>query len=257
MMGNVDQYAWSWGEAVLGHVRDAIGLRYRLLPYLYAAFVIASETGAPVQRPLVFDHQHDPAVRDIDDEYLLGPDLLVAPVLEPGQTARQVYLPAGDWLDWHTGERHAGGRWIVAPTPMERIPLYARAGAVVPMWPEAPASTSGHHPAVVELHVIVPAADGEWGSLLQEDDGLTLAALGGACRRTTLTLSRSGGEVTLAATVDGDGYPEFAREAFELVLHGQAPAAIEAGGQQVPVRDGRARLANAGTAFTARWRAEG
>ena len=84
-------------------------LRYRLLPYLYAAFVRAAETGAPVQRPLVFDHQHDPAVRDIDDEYLLGPDLLVAPVLEPGQTARQVYLPAGDWYDWHTGERHAGG----------------------------------------------------------------------------------------------------------------------------------------------------
>ena len=143
----------------------------------------------------------------------------------------------------------------MAPTPMERIPLYARAGAVIPMWPEAPASTSGHHPGVVELHVIVPAADGEWASLLQEDDGLTLAALGGACRRTTLTLSRAGGEATLAATVDGDGYPEFAREAFELVLHGDAPAAIESGGKQLPVREGRARIANAGTAFTARWHA--
>jgi len=257
MMGNVDQYARSWGETVLGHVRDAIGLRYRLLPYLYAAFVRASETGAPVQRPLVFDHQRDPAVRDIDDEYLLGPDLLVAPVLEPGQTARQVYLPAGEWLDWHTGERHTGGRWIVAPTPMARIPLYARAGAVIPMWPEAPPSTSEYHPPVVELHVVAPAADGEWESLLQEDDGLTLAALDGACRRTTLTLSRAEGEVTLAGTVRGDGYPEFAREAFELVLHGDAPDAIETGGEQVPVRDGRARIANAGTAFAVRWRAEG
>ena len=104
MMGNVDQYAWSWGETALGHVRAAIELRYRLLPYLYACFVRAAETGAPVQRPLVFDHQHDAAVRDIDDEFLLGPDLLVAPVIAAGTTARQVYLPAGDWYDWHTGE---------------------------------------------------------------------------------------------------------------------------------------------------------
>ena len=85
-------------------VREAIRLRYRLLPYLYAAFLHAAETGAPVQRPLVFDHQYDAAVRDLDDEYLLGPDLLVAPVFAAGQTARQVYLPEGDWYDWHTGE---------------------------------------------------------------------------------------------------------------------------------------------------------
>jgi alpha-glucosidase len=255
MQGNVDQYAWSWGETVLGHVRDAIRLRYRLLPYLYAAFVRASETGAPVQRPLVFDFQGDASVRDVDDEYLLGPDLLVAPVLEPGTTARQVYLPAGEWFDWHTGERHAGGGWVVAPTPMERIPLYARAGAVIPMWPEAPQSTSGHHPEVVELHVFPPGADGERASLLQEDDGLTLAALQGACRRSTLTLARSGDEIVLDAAVEGDGYAEFAREAFELVLHGEPPAAVEVDGEQAEVRERRVRVANAGTAFGARWRA--
>jgi alpha-glucosidase len=69
----------------------------------------------------------------------------------------------------------------------------------VPMWAEAPPSTSGFHPAVVELHVFAPQEDGEWQSLLQEDDGLTLAALDGACRRTTFTLARTGGELTLRA----------------------------------------------------------
>ena len=92
-IGNVDQYAWSWGDVVQAIVREALRLRYRLMPYIYAAFLAASETGAPVQRPLVFDHQDDPMVRDLDDEYLFGRDLLVAPVLEPGQTSRQVYLP--------------------------------------------------------------------------------------------------------------------------------------------------------------------
>src|SRR4051794_11133861 len=132
-MGNVDQYAWTWGDTVLGFVRDAIELRYRLIPYLYAAFIRASETGAPVQRPLVFDFQDAPLVRDIDDEYLFGPDLLVAPVTAAGQTARHVYLPAGTWYDWHTGERLAGEQPVLTPTPLDRIPLYARGGAVIPM----------------------------------------------------------------------------------------------------------------------------
>jgi alpha-glucosidase len=250
MAGNIDQYAWSWGDVSLDLVRAAVELRYRLLPYLYAAFVRATESGAPVQRPLVFDFQHDATVRDLDDEYLLGADLLVVPVTERGQTARQVYLPAGDWYDWHTGALEAGSRWVIAPTPMDRIPLYARGGAVIPMWPQAPPSTSGHHPAVVELHVFVPGADGTHTSLLQEDDGLTLAALEGACRRTTFTLERARDRVVLRAEVAGDGYPEFAREAFELVLHGAAPETAGIDGVPAQVSGGRLRIANAGAAFS-------
>lgn len=246
-IGNVDQYAWSWGAVVEDLVRDAIRLRYRLLPYLYASFLRAADTGAPVQRPLVFDHQYDPTVRDLDDEYLLGPDLLVAPVTAPGMTARQVYLPAGTWHDWHTGEVVEGPRFVVAPTPMDRIPLYARGGAVVPMWPEAPASTMGHAPRVVELHLFLPTTDGTWTSLLQEDDGLTFAARDGARVRTTFTVTRTGGRVRLAAEVDGDGFPEFAREAYALVIHGAEVAGVRSGGATVAPTDGRFVLPNAGT----------
>ena len=100
------------------HVRAAIKLRYRLLPYLYACFLTAAETGAPVQRPLVFDYQYDGAVRDLDDQYLLGPDLLVAPVIEAGDRAPG--LPAG-WRVVRLAHRGAGGRprYLTAPTPME------------------------------------------------------------------------------------------------------------------------------------------
>ena len=178
-IGNVDQYAWAWGDTVRDLVRDAIRLRYRLMPYLYATFVRATETGAPVQRPLVFDYQYDATVRDIDDQFLLGPDLLVAPVTTAGSTARQLYLPEGCWYDWHTGEQLAGAAFVLTPTPMDRIPLYARGGAVIPMWPEAPPSTAGYHPTVIELHLFVPADDETHRSLLQEDDGLTFAALHG------------------------------------------------------------------------------
>ena len=113
---------------------------------------------------------------------------------------------------------------MLVPTPMDRMPLFARGGAVIPMWPSAPSSTAGHHPPVVELHVFVPAHDGTHLSMLQEDDGLTTAALDGARYRTTFKLTRRGSAVALQARVDGEGYPEFARQAFHLVIHGARPA---------------------------------
>jgi alpha-glucosidase len=250
-IGSADQYAWAWGDAILDLVRDAIELRYRLLPYIYAAFLRASETGAPVQRPLVFDHQYDAAVCDIDDEYLFGPDLLVAPVLATGQTARHVYLPAGDWYDWHTDDMIAGSRYALTATPMDRIPIYARGGAVIPMWPDAPPSTAEHQPRVIELHVFVPSSDGIHESLLQEDDGLTTTALGGARYRTTFTVTRHGKIVAVEARVDGNGYPEFARHAFHLVIHGARPATVLLDGEQIARSDRGFVIPNSGQAFTA------
>jgi alpha-glucosidase len=229
-IGNVDQYAWAWGETVRDLVRDAIRLRYRLLPYIYATFVDATETGAPVQRPLVFDYQYDATVRDIDDQFLLGPDLLVAPVTVAGSTARQLYLPAGCWYDWYTGERLEGATFVLTPTPLDHIPLYARGGAVIPMLPEAPPSTAGYHPTVIELHLFVPLDDHTHRSMVQEDDGLSLAALRGARYRTTLDVSRRGSAVTLVARAEGAGYPEFARTEYHLVIHGAAPDAVRVDG---------------------------
>jgi alpha-glucosidase len=250
-VGNVDQYAWAWGDVVLDLVREAIRLRYRLLPYIYAAFVEAAETGAPVQRPLVFDHQYDAALRDIDDQYLFGPDLLVAPVIAPGATSRQVYLPEGDWYDWHTGEHLTGKRFVIAATPMEQIPVFARAGAVIPMWPEAPDSTDGYHPEVVELHLFAPRRDGVSTSRLVEDDGLTYAAEDGAHLHTTFTVTRQGSRVEVAAAVEGDGYPESRRQAFHLVVHGAAPNTVDVDGRHVQEREaGGFRVPNTGSGFT-------
>ena len=248
-LGNVDQYAWAWGDVVLDVVREAIRLRYRLLPYIYTTFIRAAETGAPVQRPLVFEYQYDPTVRDIDDEYLLGPDLLIAPVFAPGLTARQVYLPAGSWYDWHSDVIVGGKRYVHTATPMEHIPIYARGGSVVPMWPDAPASTSGYHPSAIELHLFVPGTDGTYHSRLQEDDGLTLAGLNGASYQTDFEVARTGNRVVLHAEVDGDGYPAFAREAFHLVVHGAAPASVRLDGREVTPTSGRFVLPNTARPF--------
>ena len=253
--GSIDQYAWAFGPQVEAAVRDAIQLRYRLLPTLYAAFVHASETGVPVQRPLLLDHQDAADLAEVEDQFLLGEHLMVSPVVAPGATRRTVRFPAGGWYDGHTGRLVVDGsspgtteRWVDAP--LQRIPLHVRAGSVVAMWPEAPPTTSGYHPVVIELHVFVPVDDRVHHSLLQEDDGLTTAALSGARWRSDLTLRRDGSRVVLQCSVTGAGYPEFAREAFDLVIHGASPERVEHRGTHLPVIDGHVRLPNRGESFT-------
>ena len=248
-----DQYPWVHGPALEAICRRAVELRYRLMPYLYAAFLEASESGAPVQRPLIFDHQDDLGARSVDDQYLLGRDLLVAPVYQPGQTARPVYLPAGTWYDQEE-VAHAGPAWITAAAPLDTIPWYVRGGSVVPRWPEAPRSTMGYHPASIELHVFVPGEDGEMRSVLREDDGETFAFREGAFYRTEFTLRQAGDTVTLDAAVTGAGYPAFAREEFVLVFHGLPPAALTLDGQEVSLQDNRLTFRNAGANFSLRAR---
>jgi alpha-D-xyloside xylohydrolase len=125
---------WAYGEPALSIFRRYAQLRYRLLPYLYAAARRAPE-GNPIARPLVYDHPSDPATYHIDDAYLLGPDLLVAPMFKP-RGARDVYLPAGAWYDYWTDRRLDGARWIRYDAELETLPLFVRAGAVLPMGPD-------------------------------------------------------------------------------------------------------------------------
>ena len=246
LIGNVDQYPWSFGPSTQALITEAVRLRYRLLPYLYASAIEACTTGAPIQRPMVFDHQYDPGMRDLDDQYLLGRDLLVAPVTEPGMTQRPVHLPVGRWYDWHTDECHSGGRVVVAPTPPERIPVYVRAGAVIPMWPQAPASTAGYHPEAVELHLFAPEDGATATSVLVEDDGLTLD---GPRLTTTFHVQRSGPQLRIVATTTGERHPEFRRTTFRMHVHGASPRTAQLDDRPAMVADGVIELPNAGVDF--------
>jgi alpha-glucosidase len=161
-----------------------------------------------------------------------------------------VYLPGGDWYDWHSGELVGGRRFLIVTTPLDRIPIYARGGAVIPMWPEAPHSTNGYQPVVVELHLFVPASDGVYHSMLQEDDGLSFAALQDVRYRTNFTVARAGADLTLNADVSGHGYPEFARKRFVLVLHGTAPEEARLDDVTIIGSDGRFEIPNEGGGFS-------
>jgi alpha-D-xyloside xylohydrolase len=125
---------WQYGSAALPVLEQWLRFRYSLIPYLYAAAKRTSETGAPFMRALFMDFPNDPAVATIGDQYMLGSAFLVAPVTTQGATSRRVYLPAGsDWYDWWTNARLPGGQWITAAAPIDKLPLYVRAGSIVPL----------------------------------------------------------------------------------------------------------------------------
>ena len=123
---------WSFGEQAYGIIRELLFLRERLRPYIMEQMKRAADKGTPVMRPLFFDFAHDPAAALIEDQFLFGPDILVAPVVKEGGRSRAVYLPAGtDWTDAWTGAEFAGGQCITVDAPLERFPVFVRAGAPV------------------------------------------------------------------------------------------------------------------------------
>jgi alpha-D-xyloside xylohydrolase len=167
--GNPDgNELWSYGPEAQKILVDYDRLRYRLLPYTYSlAWMTTSEAYTPM-RPLVMDFRSDERAVDISDQFMYGPAFLVNPVTEPGAAMREVYLPGAEWYDFWNGVTLKGGNTVVAPAPLERLPLYVRAGSIVPMGPEVEWSTQ--KPAdPIEVRVY-RGADGSFTLYEDEND---------------------------------------------------------------------------------------
>ncbi|MGC2399194.1 MAG: TIM-barrel domain-containing protein, partial [Acidobacteriaceae bacterium] len=126
---------WDYGEQALENYRKYSVLYMSLFPYRYAAAQEAAKTGMPIMRALVLEYQNDKQAREAKAEYLFGPDLLVAPVIDEN-LSRAVYLPAGKWIDYWSGKELDGGNVVIADAPLHVLPLYARAGSIIPKIPE-------------------------------------------------------------------------------------------------------------------------
>ncbi len=134
LFNGADNEVWSFGEEAYEILRELMFLRERLRPYIMDQMRLASEEGAPPMRPLFFDFAHDEACWEVDDEFMLGPALLVAPVIVEQATSRDVYLPVGaTWTDAWTDEVREGGQSITVEAPINRIPLFLRDGARLPI----------------------------------------------------------------------------------------------------------------------------
>lgn len=133
--GKQPREPWEYGDEATKIAMKYLKLRYRLLPYIYSEAVRSTQTSLPMAKPLILEYQDDPNTENIDLEYLFGSSFLVAPLLTRS-TRRRVYLPAGEWVDFWTKERLAGGRWIEVDAPLDTLPLWVKAGDIIPLGPE-------------------------------------------------------------------------------------------------------------------------
>jgi len=132
--GTKMQEPWRFGKEVEDINRKYIELRYCFLPYLYDLFYQGEKTGLPIMRPLVLHYPNDPNVRDMNGEFLVGENLLVAPVLEQGVRHKNVYLPEGTWYDFWTGEKVEGNQFFLREAPIDVCPIYIKAGSILPTY---------------------------------------------------------------------------------------------------------------------------
>jgi alpha-glucosidase len=224
------QEPWRFGARVERIAREALELRMRLLPYVYALFREAERSGAPVWRPLFYEFPQDDRAPEVEDQVMLGPSVLIAPVLDRGVRERSVYLPEGSWFDWHDGARFTGPRRVRVPAPLERLPLFVRGGAVLPTRsPVRHVDEVSDEPLVLE---VFPGADATLD--LVEDDGDTLAYRGDVVAHTPLRLwSRAGGRLRLELG-RREGPYAIAERPLRVAVHGcPLPDAVHLDGTQI------------------------
>jgi len=183
---------WTYGKAAEPILEKYLRLRYQLMPYIYSLGYRTNESGAPYMRALFMDFPGDPKVAAMGDEYMFGPAFLVAPVTDQGATSRSVYLPAGaDWYNYWTNQRFHGGQTIQVDAPIDTLPLFVRAGSILPLGEPVQSTSDTQKIARVRVY---PGADGDF--TLYDDDGKTYAYEGGDRRLTRLHWNDGAGKLS-------------------------------------------------------------
>jgi len=207
-----NQEPWQFGQAYEDVCREAIELRYKLLPYLYTAFAQYHLTGKPIIQPVCVAEPENPHLRNVDDCYLVGDSLLVAPVMHPHALRRMVYLPEGNWYDFWTHEHFTEPGYISIEAPLTHLPLFVRGGTVLPMWP--PLQHAGER-KIDTLTLRIYADSGN--SSLYEDAGEGLAYQNGDHRWTYFTCEETSRSLTVSQSREGSYKPDYKKYRIEMI----------------------------------------
>ncbi|MEH7453231.1 glycoside hydrolase family 31 protein [Gottfriedia acidiceleris] len=196
---SIYQEPWAFGEKTLASVKKYIELRYRFMPYLYTLFYEAEQTGLPIVRPLVMEYPNDPETFQCSDEFLLGSQVLVAPMLRPGQSHRPVYLPKGTWFDFWTQEKYEGGQYHLIKADLDTLPIFVKAGTILPLGTPVQNTKELQE---IELQVYLSREDQAIGHIY-EDDGYTYDYQQDDYRFTTFTVSNEADSYHLVRKTEG------------------------------------------------------
>jgi alpha-glucosidase len=228
-----DQEPWRFGKYYEDIIRKYLKLRYQLLPFLYTTLEEAHRTGVPLFRPLMLNYQDDPNTFNLDDEFMIGSDLLVAPIVKPDVTARLVYLPKGVWYDYWTNKKYEGGAMIRVDAPLETVPMFVRGGAIIPLGPAM--NYVGEKRVDPITFAIYPDDKGSAATELYEDDGTSPAYQQGAFRRTNVAVSRAGAGYLVTIGAPAGNYNPGARKFSFVIKSAATPKVVTV------ADDGRAR----------------
>jgi alpha-glucosidase len=211
-IGFARQEPWSFGEPYESVIRQYIQLRYHFLPHLYTLFHEASTTGLPIVRPLVMEYPNDKATHNLCDQFLLGTSLLIAPILRPDNEHRAVYLPAGNWINYWTGETFTGPQHILVHAPLDTLPIFVQEGTIY-----AAGSAISHTGEAQEITYHLYGANGSY--MHYEDNGETFEYENGSYNLLKLEHEIAGNQVTVRWNYEHHGYYEVAAN-VNLQLHG-------------------------------------
>ena len=206
-------HPWDFDVDIEKPAIETIRLRRRLLPYLYQTAYENHRKGMPLARPLILAYPDDPEVSNLDAQYMLGSDLMICPVVEPDQRTKSIYLPEGQWIDFYTHKTYSGGQWMNLALTLDHIPVFVKAGAIIPMLSPFNADADTLYLLVYLGHNRVVT--------LYEDDGQTCSYLNGGYCLTPIVLTESEKNVTLEINpVLGDKNQTRSNKIYQIHLIG-------------------------------------
>jgi hypothetical protein len=231
------RFPWEYGDQGLETTRKFLQLRYRLLPYTYTYTRLAHDTGLPLVRGVYLEYPNQEGSYKYQHQYLFGQELLVAPITEPGYgeaVLKDVYLPAGDrWIDYFTGKLYDGDQVIPYECPLERMPIFVRAGSILPLAPDMDYSDQRPvDPLIVDVYEGKPAT-----FRLYEDDGTSLDYRSGSYAWTPLVYSigAGGGQSVEIGPTEGKYKGQGRTRRYEVRVHGLlAPQSVSVAGHPLP-----------------------
>lgn len=221
---------WSFGEPFTSINRKFIELRYKLLPYLYSTFWEHHRYGFPILRPIIMQEQEEFTNHFRQDEFTYGDKILICPVLAPGQVNRKVYLPKGKWYNFWTLKQTEGGQEVTVPTPLETIPIFIKAGSVIP---EYPVMQYVGEKEIEEVILNIYYSDYEVNSFLFEDYGETFAYEQDIYLEKKFVVSGKRTTLTVNQTMEGLYTPRYETYHFNIIGLPFVPTKIVADGKEI------------------------
>lgn len=208
---------WNYGEEAQKIFKQYDELRYSLIPYLYSNSYEMHTTGMPLMRALVLEYQEDPNVYEISDQYLFGNDLMVCPVTTKEAKTRTVYLPEGNWINYWTGEKFEGKQYLNVLTPIEQMPIFVKAGAIIPT--QEVVNYIGEKEIDIITLDVYP--EGESSFQLYDDDGESLDYQNGEFSITDIKVKENENQVALEINIP-EGKFEVSPRSYIVRVHSEA-----------------------------------